>query len=126
MARTGGPGATPRAGASIFLLAGYLHPLALPADENRMSERRATQRVRTIKGGSILFGVVPAIDCIVRNVSETGACLEVASPIGIPDEFTLLIKPELRKRDCKVAWRSISRIGVCFTQRPTSDKRNNG
>ena len=47
----------------------------------------------------------------MRNLFETGACLEVASPVGIPDDFVLQIKPEERKR-VHVAWRSANRIGV--------------
>lgn len=78
-----------------------------------MDEHRRTQRQRTFKGGSISFGSAPSIDCVVRNLSETGACLEVGSP-SIPNNFTLLIKPEFLKRSCKVAWRSASRIGVRF------------
>jgi hypothetical protein len=79
-----------------------------------MIENRASPRVRTLKGGSIIFGVASTVDCVVRNLSETGACLEVASPIGIPDDFMLQIKPEATKRDCHVAWRSANRIGVYF------------
>ena len=78
-----------------------------------MNKRRAT-RLRTLKGGSIIFGLAAEVDCIIRNMSETGAALEVESPIGIPDDFTLLIKPELTKRRCKVAWRSSKRLGVEF------------
>jgi hypothetical protein len=78
-----------------------------------MDKRRAP-RLRTFKGGSIMFGVAAAIDCTIRNMSETGASLEVTSPVGIPDEFTLLIKPEFLKRNCRVAWRSAKRIGVQF------------
>jgi len=59
-----------------------------------MIEKRASPRVRTLKRGSIVFGVASTVDCVVRNLSETGACLEVASPIGIPDDFTLQIRPE--------------------------------
>jgi hypothetical protein len=79
-----------------------------------MDESRRAQRLRTFKGGSILFGTAPAIDCVIRNMSETGALLAVESPVGIPDEFTLLIKPELIKRACRVAWRKADRIGVHF------------
>jgi hypothetical protein len=79
-----------------------------------MDENRKSPRLRTLKGGSILFGTAPAIDCIIRNMSDSGAQLAVQSPIGIPDDFTLLIKPELRKRDCLVAWRKAARIGVRF------------
>jgi hypothetical protein len=47
-------------------------------------------------------------------MSQTGAQLVIESPIGIPDEFKLLIKPELLKRNCRVAWRKADRIGVQF------------
>jgi hypothetical protein len=79
-----------------------------------MSENRRSARLRTYKGGSIIFGVAAAIDCIIRNMSDTGATLEVKNPSGVPDEFTLLIKPEFVKRNCQVAWRSANRIGVQF------------
>jgi hypothetical protein len=55
------------------------------------------------------------MDCIIRNLSETGAMLEITSPIGVPSNFTLIIKPELLKRPCEVVWRSAQRIGVRFT-----------
>jgi hypothetical protein len=79
-----------------------------------MTEHRIKPRLRTLKGGSILFGVAPAVDCVIRNMSETGALLAVDSAIGIPEDFTLLIKPELIKRNCRVMWRSANRIGVAF------------
>jgi hypothetical protein len=79
-----------------------------------MSEKRANPRVRTLKGGSIIFGAGSIVDCVVRNLSGTGACLEVVSPVGIPDDFTLQIKSEPTKHDCHVVWRSANRIGVYF------------
>jgi hypothetical protein len=79
-----------------------------------MAEHRRAQRLRTLKGGSIMFGTAMAVDCLIRNMSETGACLEVTSPFGIPDNFTLLIRPEIIKRSCQVAWREAKRIGVRF------------
>ena len=78
-----------------------------------MSERRRSPRLRTLKGGSILFGTAAAIDCIIRNMSDIGARIEVPS-VGIPDNFTLLIKPEMRKRACQVVWRSANGLGVRF------------
>jgi len=78
-----------------------------------MDESRASQRRKTLKGGSIYFdwGV---IDCVIRNLSDTGALLEVESPIGIPDKFDLIIKPETIRRQCAVARRSAKSIGVRF------------
>ena len=80
-----------------------------------MVEHRRSPRLRTIKGGSIIFGLTATIDCIIRNMSDAGASLEVANPGGIPGEFTLLIRPEIIKRKCHVVWRTGRRIGVRFT-----------
>ena len=79
-----------------------------------MDERRKVQRLRALKGGSIAFNRAAAIDCRVRNMSKVGACLEVASQIGIPDEFVLLVGHDRIKRPCHVIWRSDARVGVEF------------
>ncbi|MFK4386305.1 hypothetical protein ABIA40_005713 [Bradyrhizobium sp. USDA 223] len=44
-----------------------------------MDERRDKARHRVLKAGTIEFGG-GAIDCTVRNLSDTGAALDVASP----------------------------------------------
>ena len=80
-----------------------------------MGEKRRSPRFRTIKGGSILFGSTACVDCIIRNMSDTGASLEVENPAGIPDDFTLLIRPEIIKRNCHVVWRRERRVGVRFS-----------
>jgi hypothetical protein len=79
-----------------------------------MEEQRKTQRHRTLKTGTISFDRAAAIDCIIRNVSKAGACLEIASPVGIPDEFLLVMISDKVQRPCRVAWRSAHRIGVNF------------
>src|SRR5437762_1335519 len=78
-------------------------------------EQRASQRLRVLKSGIIAFDRAAGISCIVRNMSAGGACLEIESPLGIPNDFTLVIKPDNVFRDCQVAWRSATRIGVRFT-----------
>jgi hypothetical protein len=79
-----------------------------------MEENRGSPRQRTLKCGTIAFGLSIVIDCVVRNISNTGACLEIANPIGIPNDFTLVIKTDQVPRLCQVAWRSRRRIGVRF------------
>ncbi len=79
-----------------------------------MVERRRVTRQRTLKGGSISFNRAAAIDCCVRNLSPIGACLEVASPLGIPDDFVLVIESDHRQQPCRVIWRSPTRLGVEF------------
>jgi len=69
------------------------------------------QRHRIPKAGSITFGGA-AIDCVVRNQSASGPALEIASPIGIPDEFTLGLAADDVRRRCVVVGRKQRRIGV--------------
>jgi PilZ domain len=75
-------------------------------------EHRIATRHRVLKGGRILFGG-GSIDCTVRNISETGAALDVTSPLGIPAEFTLDVA-DGSQRQCRVVWRKEKRIGVTF------------
>jgi hypothetical protein len=79
-----------------------------------MDERRKAPRHRTLKAGSIMFNRSAGIDCRVRNVSPAGACLEVASQIGIPDEFLLVIEHDHLRQPCHVIWRTATRLGVEF------------
>ena len=79
-----------------------------------MDEKRMLQRRRTLKAGSITFNRAAGIDCCVRNLSPAGACLEVASQVGIPDEFVLVIDVDHVKQPCHVIWRSPTRMGVAF------------
>jgi hypothetical protein len=53
-----------------------------------MVETRIAPRYRVFKAAKIEFGG-SAIDCTVRDLSTTGAALEVSSQIGIPAKFTL-------------------------------------
>ncbi|HEY0223628.1 MAG TPA: PilZ domain-containing protein [Pseudolabrys sp.] len=77
-------------------------------------ERRKAARHRTLKAGHIRFNRSGSIDCRVRNLSPAGACLEVTSQLGIPDDFTLVIDVDHLTRTCHVIWRTATRLGVAF------------
>jgi hypothetical protein len=79
-----------------------------------MSESRKITRHRVLKLGTIAFDGGGGITCRIRNISEGGACLEVASQFGIPDDFKLVIGTDNWHRSCRVAWRKANRIGVAF------------
>jgi hypothetical protein len=83
------------------------------AEVHAVDEHRTSPRRRLLKSGTISFGG-GAIDCTVRNFSGTGAALDVISPVGIPDHFTLLIGADNVNTPCRVVWRKPSRIGVRF------------
>ena len=85
-----------------------------------MDEHRIATRHRVLKAGTIEFGG-GAIDCTVRNLSATGAALDVASPLGIPAQFTLVT--DGHRRPCHVVWRKEKRIGVTFDETPPGDPK---
>lgn len=78
-----------------------------------MDENRSTPRHKKLKAGTIEFGG-DAIDCTIRNMSETGAALDVVTPLFIPDRFTLCVPTENLKKRCHIVWRKEKRIGVAF------------
>lgn len=76
-----------------------------------MDEKRTSPRHRVLKAGTIEFNG-GAIDCMVRNLSTAGAALDVTSPVGIPEHFTLIADGS--HHPCHVIWRKEKRIGVAF------------
>ena len=78
-----------------------------------MSEKRAVARRRVLKAAKIEF-TGRAIDCTVGNLSKLGAALNVASPVGIPDEFALIIPSDGARTACRVVWRKPDQIGIRF------------
>lgn len=80
-----------------------------------MNEKRIASRHRVLKAGKISFDG-GTIDCTVRNISKTGAALEVANPMGIPRTFILVIEADRVRRLCHVIWRKEKRMGVAFDQ----------
>ena len=80
-----------------------------------MDEHRIAQRHRVLKGGTISFNGAAGISCTIRNMSDTGAALDVISPVGIPSNFTLVIDGHQQaSKACHVVWRKEKRIGVAF------------
>jgi hypothetical protein len=80
---------------------------------DRMVETRIATRHRVLKAATIEFGGI-AIDCTVRNLSTTGALLELSSAVRIPAEFTLVIPGDGLHLPCAVVWRTEYRMGVHF------------
>ena len=78
-----------------------------------MEDAPRSPRHHVLKAGSITFGG-GTIDCAVRNISKTGATLEVASLLYIPDRFTLVVQTDQLRRPCHILWRNERRIGVAF------------
>jgi hypothetical protein len=77
-------------------------------------DRRTKQRNPTFKSGVISCDPDRRILSLVKNLSPTGATIEVDNTLEIPAEFTLAIESEPQARICRVAWRSAKQIAVNF------------
>ena len=87
---------------------------ALPQDEPDGSERRVAPRTRTLKRAQVLFNNrFSTFDCIVRNVSATGALLTIDASAHLPKTFDVRIGDE-PERPAKLVYRRGILAGIHF------------
>src|ERR1700730_18324243 len=77
------------------------------------ADRRIKQRNPTFKFGVITFGSDRRL-CVVKNISPTGAMIDLENTLEIPDEFTLAIEADSFTHVCRVAWKMPKQIAVNF------------
>lgn len=56
-------------------------------------------------------------DCIVRDISVGGARLAMVSTAGISEKINLSFDGLHTIRPCRVVWRTLTDLGVEFTER---------
>jgi len=79
----------------------------------RMEEKRSSPRRHVLKAAFIVVSDrAPKLECRVRNISDTGAALELSTTFGIPAHFEVIIDGQRHR--CRSVWRSDTRIGVAF------------
>lgn len=79
-----------------------------------MVESRRASRLHVLKTATIKLVGGGTINCLVRNLSSTGASLEVSSQAGIPERFILVMPGDGLHLSCRTVWRNELRIGVTF------------
>ena len=78
-------------------------------------ERRRQPRRNGFKTGSIFAGDdAHEVDCLVWNLSDFGALVEVEAGTELPSQFRLMAAPLFIDRECKTIWRDGRKIGVAF------------
>jgi hypothetical protein len=83
--------------------------------EELAMDKRREQRMRTFKSARILLNQHHSvISCTVRNMSPRGACLRVASPVGIPECFDVMFDTDHSVRPCRLIWHKEHDLGVEF------------
>ncbi len=79
------------------------------------AEHRQNARMRLLKGGIIAFSARHAtLPCVVRDISETGARLQVKQVSSVPDTFELIVELDGLEVAAEVVWRSGSEVGIRF------------
>ncbi|RVU21822.1 PilZ domain-containing protein [Methylobacterium oryzihabitans] len=80
-----------------------------------MSELRTQIRQRTFLKGRINFNNGNAsIDCVVRDMSESGARLALSHTLTLPETFDLTILGKNQTRRVKLCWRQNDSVGITF------------
>ncbi len=78
-----------------------------------MVETRIAPRHRVMKPAKIEYGGIKT-PCTIRDLSVTGAALEVSELGKIPATFNLIMPEDRLKLACRVVWRRDYRLGVDF------------
>ena len=89
-----------------------------------MRERRREPRRRILKGGRLIYYADHAgIPCILRNISDGGARVDLEQNQPTPTHFELLVSMDGTQVRCDVAWNDGVALGVAFTAEWTQLKK---
>jgi hypothetical protein len=79
-----------------------------------MVETRIAPRYRVSKPAQIEYGG-DKTPCTIRDLSETGAAIELVDPsAALPSAFILILPDDGLKLPCRVVWRRTFKVGVTF------------
>ena len=83
----------------------------------KVPDHRRSLRIPTNAPAMIAFnGGRSRVACVIRNISEGGAKLEVERLVrDIPQTFDLLV-PGRPARACRVVWRALKELGISFSR----------
>jgi hypothetical protein len=80
-----------------------------------MAERRSSARQKSFLQGRIYFNNRrSSVDCLIRDVSETGARLKFSETIAVPEAIELYIPNREEVHRARVEWRTGNEMGVSF------------
>jgi hypothetical protein len=86
-----------------------------PLPEKAMSEHRREVRQKTFLKGRIIFNKgASSMDCLVRDLSASGARLALTETTTLPEGFDLYIPQKEKTYRASLCWRRADGIGVTF------------
>lgn len=79
-------------------------------------DARKHQRLPAFLGAKIHFGnSLSTFDCLVKNISDTGALINIETVWDIPETFRLHIATLDRSYECQIKWKTHNKLGVSYT-----------
>ena len=80
-----------------------------------MQDRRDGVRDKVFMGGvAEINDAGSTLDCVVRNLSDRGACVELESAAKLPDQMRVTIARKGRSYLAHMIWRQANRVGLAF------------
>lgn len=80
---------------------------------------RTAQRTRTLLRARIDFnGGMSTLECAVRDLSETGARIELGDSVAMPGKFRLFIPKYQKSYDAETRWHRGNSVGIEFVNAP--------
>lgn len=79
-----------------------------------MNDRRQSVRDKVLLGGVAEITNTSTVDCLVRNFSEGGACVELDLATRLPGQMKLAIARKGRSYLARLVWRQANRVGLAF------------
>ena len=81
-----------------------------------MQERRKHPRLRVLKSAKLVLAKSSAIDCVVRDLTNVGARIEIPNGIDLPEKLGMIFDGGRSIRPCRLVWRTVSGAGVEFSE----------
>ncbi|WP_372425059.1 PilZ domain-containing protein [Salinarimonas chemoclinalis] len=79
------------------------------------SEQRTAPRRRALVAARIRYGGgAVTIDCVVRNISETGAKIDISEGVTLPGHFEIVIPQMNVVHRAELRWRRGGEAGIAF------------
>ncbi|MCB2097600.1 MAG: PilZ domain-containing protein, partial [Parvularculaceae bacterium] len=60
-----------------------------------------------------------ALDCIIRNVSDSGCLIKIENAGALPDRISVRIDLDKAARPVEIIWRSTTLAGAMFIREPS-------
>jgi hypothetical protein len=69
-----------------------------------------------MKSAKLVIDRSAIVECVVRNLTNTGARIQIANTVHLPQDFEMTFDGGRSIRPCRLVWRTLNETGVEFVQ----------